>query len=159
MIPISFVKTGKSSFSCSDIPSRTPHDSELSCLLGLLWAGAVSQLFFVFDDLDSSEEDRPGILLTASQLGSVCCFPHDEMGLVCLGRELHSGTEPSSFHPIKGTRHQSDVPLWTLTLGTWQRWCLPGVSRYFFCPLPRPPPIRSSRKGVTVQPWILMLGG
>ena len=53
-------------FFSSKIPPRTSHDISLSCHLGLLLAATVSQIFLVFDNLDSYEEDWSGIFVDRS---------------------------------------------------------------------------------------------
>ena len=50
------------SFLCSQSPSKTPPYRQLSSFLRLLLAVAVSQTFFVFDELGNFEGDWPNVL-------------------------------------------------------------------------------------------------
>ena len=61
-------------FFSSKIPPRTSHDISLSCHLGLLLAATVSQIFLVFDNLDSYEEDWSGIFVDRSLIWHIATF-------------------------------------------------------------------------------------
>lgn len=112
------------SFFCPGTPSRTPHDIESSCLLRPLLAVIVFQTVLSFDDLDSFEQDWPGMCRMCLHGDSADVFLLIRLELWAWGGR----SQRESAVVIKGMCCQHGSRLLVLTLIAWLRSYLSGFS-------------------------------
>ena len=120
-------------FFCSRILSRTPHYTQLLCLLRLLLAVIVSQIFLVFDEFDSFEEYWSDIFRMSLNWDFSNIFLMIWLGLWVWERmtteaKCHSHHIISKLHTINLTYH-----CWKPWLPSWAGGCqvFPPYSDFF----------------------------